>query len=221
MQVTYSTTGTPTNNLWQMLQDYCESSETTFVNDIPKFIQTAESRIYNAVNLPILRNNVIGALTVGNKYLACPTGWLSTYSIAVSVSGAYAFLLNKDVNFIREAFPDPTVLGQPTHYAQFDDDTLIIGPTPDLAYVTEMHYKAYPESITVATSGQSWLGDNFGDVLLYGSLREAYVFQKGEEDMMKAYNGLYEESLSYLKLVGDGEDRRDAYRSGQVRVATQ
>jgi hypothetical protein len=221
MQVTYSTTATPTNNLWQLLQDYCETNEPTFVGDIPKFIQTAEARIYNAVNLPVLRNNVTGALTVGNKYLMCPTGWLSTYSIAVVVSGVYSYLLNKDVNFIREAFPDPTALGQPTHYAQFDDDTLILGPTPDIAYPTEMHYKAYPQSITVASSGQTWLGDNFGDVLLYGSLREAYVFQKGEADMIQAYNGLYEESLSYLKLVGDGEDRRDAYRSGQVRVATQ
>lgn len=221
MQVTYSATTTPVNNLWQLLQDYCETSEATFVGDIPKFIQTAETRIYNAVNLPVLRNNVTGALTVGNKYLSTPSGWLSTYSLAVVVSGVYQYLLNKDVNFIREAFPDPTVLGAPTHYAQFDEDTLIIGPTPDLAYTSEMHYKALPESITVATTGRTWLGDNFGDVLLYGSLREAYVFQKGEEDMMKAYNGLYEESLSYIKLVGDGEDRRDAYRSGQVRIATQ
>lgn len=222
MQVTYSATSTIlNNNLWQLLQDYCETNETTFVNDIPKFVQTAEARIYNAVNLPVLRNNVTGALTVGNKYLSCPTGWLATYSIAVVVAGAYVYLINKDVNFIREAFPDPTLLGQPTHYAQFDEDTLILGPTPDLAYASEMHYKAIPESITVASSNQTWLGDNFGDVLLYGSLREAYTFQKGEEDMMQKYDALYMESLSFLKLVGDGEERRDAYRSGQVRISPQ
>ena len=220
MQVTYTVGDVSPDNLWQLVQDYCETSETNFVTDIPKFVQAAEARIYNTVDLPVLRNNVTGTASVGVPYLSAPTGWLATYSLAViDGSGNYNYLLNKDVNFIRESFPAPTTQGMPTHYAVFDSNTFLLGPTPDSGYTFELHYKAYPVSIVTAVN--TWLGDNFGEVLLYGTIREAYSYQKGEQDTAAKYDALYMESLSNLKLLGDGADHRDAYRSGQLRVPQQ
>lgn len=204
--------------LSQAIQDYCENVESTFVSQIPTFVQLAEERIYNSVQLPAIRKNVTGTMTSGNKYITLPTDWLATFSVTVidPATNAQTFLLDKDVNFIRESFPDPDVTGIPTHYAQFDDNSLILGPTPDSAYGVELHYYYYPESIVTAST--SWLGDNFESVLLYGSLREAYLFMKGEQDIVAYYEEKYKESLMLLKMLADGKNRRDAYRSGQTRV---
>jgi hypothetical protein len=201
-----------------LIQDYTENSESSFVSNIPTFVQLAEERIYNTVQIPAIRKNQTGTLTASNKYLTLPTDWLATFSLAVidPTTQAQTFLLNKDVNYIREAFPTPSSTGTPTHYAQFDQNTLILGPSPDLAYAVELHYYYYPESIVTAST--SWLGDNFETVLLYGSVREAYQYMKGEGDLTAQYEAKYQEALELLKQLGDGKDRQDAYRSGQVRV---
>jgi hypothetical protein len=202
--------------LVQAIQDYTETSETTFVSNIPNFVQLAEERIYNTVQLPALRKNVTGTATTGNKYLSLPSDWLADYSIAIiQTDGSYEFLLNKDVNYIREAYPTPSSTGLPKHYAIFDANTFILGPTPDANYSVEMHYFYYPQSIVAANT--TWLGDNFESVLLYGALREAVIYQKGEQDMVNYYEQKYQESLALLKQLGDAKDRMDAYRSGQVR----
>ena len=201
------------------IENYCENTESLFVSSIPTFVQLAEERIYNTVQLPAIRKNQTGAMTGGDKYLTLPTDWLATFSLAVidPVTSAQSFLLNKDVNYIREAYPTPSSTGTPAHYAQFSDTSLIVGPTPDANYGVELHYYYYPESIV--TAGTSWVGNNFETVLLYGSLREAQVFMKGEADIIANYEAKYQESLALLKVLGDGKDRRDAFRSGQARVA--
>jgi hypothetical protein len=204
------------------LADNTVVSSTTQIN---RFIQQAEQRIYNTVQFPSLRKNVTGVMAYNNKYLNCPLDFLSTYSIAfVDTDGSYVYLLNKDVNFIREAYPKPTDLGSPKYYALFGPQsgnaaelTFIIGPTPDASYSVELHYYYYPESITTATT--TWLGDNFDTVLLYGSLVEAYTYMKGEADMIALYDGKYKEALALAQRLGDGLERSDAYRSGQYRVA--
>ena len=190
----------------------------TSVEQINTFIELAEERVYNSVQIPAIRKNQTGYMTQGNKYLSLPSDWLATFSLAVinPTTSAQSFLLNKDVNFIREAFPVPSDTGTPTHYAQFTDSSLILGPTPDASYQVELHYYYYPE--TIVTAGSTWLGNNFETVLLYGALREAAVFIKAEADMVANYEGKYQESLGLLKQLGDGKDRRDAYRSGQVRI---
>ena len=206
------------------IQDYAETFEQVFVNNIPNFVQLAEERIYNAIELPSLRKNVTGSLTANNKYLALPGDFLSVFSLAViNAAGEYEYLLNKDVNFIRQAYPQPTDTGIPKYYAIFGPNsssvnelTIILGPTPDTTYSVEFHYFYYPESIV--TAGTSWVGDNFESALLYGALREAVIFQKGEQDMVAYYEKMYTESLGLLKNLGDGKLRRDAYRSGQLRL---
>ena len=198
------------------IQSYTENTFQTV--DINTFITQAEQRIYNSVQLPALRKNVTGSLTAGNKYLAIPTNWLSTFSLAViNANNEYLYLLNKDVNFIRQSFPDTDsdFYGEPQYYAVFDNSAFIVGPTPDASYDVELHYFYYPESIT--TAGTSWLGDNFSSVLLYGSLLEAYQYMKGEQDVMAGYQKRYDDAMILLKQLGDGRDRQDAYRSGQVR----
>ena len=211
MQLTYA-------QLVTAIENYTQNTEPTFVANIPDFVQLAEERVYNSVQIPAIRKNQIGNLTVDNKYLSLPTDWLATFSLAVTdpTTGAEYFLLDKDVNFIREAYPVPTAFGTPAYYAQFDVNTLILGPTPDQAYTVELHYYYYPASIV--TAGTSWLGNNFAEVLLYGSLREAYLFMKGEADIIQNYEQKYQEGMTLLKQLGDGKNRRDAYRSGQVRV---
>ena len=204
--------------LTTLIQQYCESTETSFVANIPTFVQLAEERVYNSVQIPAIRRNQIGTLTIGNKYLTMPSDWLATFSLAAidPVTNAQEFLLDKDVNFIRQSYPDPDDQGKPKYYAIFDDNTFILGPTPDLAYQVEMHYYYYPQSIV--TAGTSWLGDNFENVLLYGSLREASPYLKGEADMMQYYEQKYQEAVQQLARLGDGLNRRDSYRSGQVRL---
>jgi hypothetical protein len=199
--------------------------------DVNLFITQAEQRIYNSVQFPSLRKNVNGVMSVGNKYLSCPGDFLAPYSIAIypaSGTGDYLYLLNKDVNFMREAYPNPSVTGKPRHYALFgptvtgttitNELSFILGPTPDANYNAELHYYYYPESITTVSSGQTWLGDNFDSVLLYGSLVEAYTYMKGEQDMMALYNQKFAQAIALAKRLGDGLERRDAYRSGQLRV---
>jgi hypothetical protein len=183
---------------------------------IDTFIQQAEQRIYNTVQLPALRKSVTGNCTASNKYLAMPSDWLAMFSLAIiRADDTQEYLLNKDVEFIRAMFPDPNDTGEPTHYAIFDNNTMILGPTPDLSYNMEMHYYGYPTSIV--TAGTTWLGDNFDSALLYGSLLEAYTFMKGEADVIGTYKARYDEALALLKALGDGKDRQDTYRSGQVR----
>ena len=204
-------------------------TENTFPTaDINVFIKQAEQRIYNTVQIQNLRKNVTGITTASNKYLACPDDFLSTYSLAAisPTTGAYTYLLNKDVNFIREAYPKPTTTGSPKFYALFGpavvssvittELTFIIGPTPDAAYSMELHYYYYPESIVTAST--TWLGDNFDSALLYGTLVEAYTYMKGEQDMVLLYNTKFGEALVQLKRLGDGLERSDAYRSGQARI---
>jgi hypothetical protein len=206
------------SELVSAIQDYTEN--TFSAADINIFIKQAEQRIYNTVQLPALRKNVTGNTTASNKYLAAPSDWLATFSMAiVSASGSYSYLLNKDVNFIREAYPAPTDTGAPEYYALFDQNTFILGPTPNSSYTVELHYFYYPESIVTANT--TWLGNNFDSALLYGSLLEAYTYMKGESDMVALYKQRYDEALALLKQLGDGKDRQDAYRSGQVRYKVQ
>jgi hypothetical protein len=290
------------------IQDYTQNYETNFVANIPTFLQQTETRVYNTVLLPALRKNVTGGVLAGNKYLSCPTDFLSTFSLAViNTDGSYEYLLDKDVNFIRAAFPNPSDQGIPQYYSLFgptvansiptNELSFILGPTPDITYDVELHYYYYPTSIvpgvitllgtltggsgytngvfyntpltggsgsgalativvsagvvtsvtltnggfqylvgdslsatslggtnfsipvttTNATSGTSWLGDNYDPVLLYGSLVEAYIFMKGEQDMMTYYQAKYQEALQQLIRLGGALERGDAYRDGQYK----
>jgi len=200
-------------------------TENTFTsNQLAMFTQQAEQKIYNTVQLPNLRKNVTGVTAPSNKYLSCPGDFLSVYSMAVYPTGGnYTYLLNKDVNFIREAYPNPTDTGTPAYYAIFGPQTsniteltFVLGPTPDAIYNVELHYYYYPESIV--TAGTTWLGDNFDSALLNGALMEAIRFMKGEQDLIAVYKGMYDNAMVLLKQLGDGKDRQDAYRSGQTRV---
>lgn len=201
----------------------------TSTEQINTFITQAEQRIYNTVQFPSLRKNVTGTISLNNKYLSCPSDFLSTYSMAViNADGSYGYLLNKDVNFIRESYPNPTDTGTPAYYALFGplstnetELSFILGPTPDAAYSVELHYFFYPESITTTASGTTWLGDNLDSVLLYGSLVEGYTFLKGEPDIIAFYEKKYQDALVLAKRLGDGLERQDAYRSGQARVPVQ
>ena len=203
-------------NLKANIQDSCEN---TFTDDqLALFTDQAEQKIYNTVQIPALRRNVSGALTSGNKYLSTPTDFLYTYSLAVlDSSSVHTFLINKDVNFIREAYPNPATTGVPVHYAYFDEDSFILGPTPNAALNVELHYGYYPESIV--TAGTTWLGDEFDSALLNGALLEAIRFIKGEQDMVANYEKLYVHAIGLLKNLGDGKLREDAYRAGQYRQA--
>lgn len=189
----------------------------TGTEQVNTFIQEAERRIYNSVQILALRKNMVGNTTANNPYLTVPSDWLANFSLAViePVSGEYTYLLNKDVNYIRQAFPSPTATGRPSHYAMFDDDSYILGPTPNLDYDVELHYFYYPPSIV--TSGTSWLGDNFDPALLYGSLLEAYTFMKGEPDVIASYEKRYNEAMAMLKTLSEGKNRQDMYRTEQVR----
>ena len=219
------------STLFQTIQAYAENNfpdtvvatttatTTSFLtkDQVDTFIRQAEQRIYNSVNLPVMRENVTGNCTSGNRFLTTPTDWLSTFSLArINADGSYDYLLNKDVEFIRESFPIPATTGAPTHYAIFDENTFILGPTPDADYTMELLYYAYPASIV--TSSTTWLGTNFDSVLLYGSLLEAYAFMKGEQDVNSNYISRYNEALAMLKQLGEGKDRQDTYRTTQARV---
>lgn len=197
------------------IQDICEQ---TFTEDqLAMFTKQAEQKLYATVELPALRKNQTGSFTSGNKYLTMPTNMLYVYSLAViDGDGDYVFLLNKDVNFIREAYPTPLSAGMPKHYAIFDQTSFIVGPTPDASYAAEIHFSYYPESIV--TAGTTWLGTEFDSALLNGALVEAIRFQKGEADMVAMYEKLYVQAVELLKNLGDGKLRQDMYRDGQVKV---
>jgi len=231
--------------LYNTIQSYTEnqfpavylasSSTVSTTTQINTFITQAEQRIYNSVQFPSIRKNQYSAITANNKYVSLPNDFLSVYSLALVTgvtgadldTGTFEYLLNKDVNFIRQAYPTPNSTGEPKYYALFgptivssaitNELSLILGPTPDATYYVELHYYYYPESITTVASGQTWLGDNFDTVLLYGSLVEAYTFMKGEVDIITGYNQKYMEALALAKRLGDGMERQDAYRSGQYR----
>ena len=211
------------------IKSYTQNYEDDFVASIPTFVTQAETRIYNTVQIPALRKNVTGLTTDGNKYLSCPSDFLSVFSMAViDGTGNYEYLLNKDVNFMRASYPNPNTEGLPKYYALFgptvtnntitDELSFILAPTPDAAYSVELHYFYLPESITVAPDGRTWLGDNYDPVLLYGSLVEAYIFMKGEADIMAAYEKKYQDALMQLNRLGTGLERGDAYRDGQAKI---
>jgi len=212
--------------LTQAIEDYTENYETSFIANIPVFVAQAEQRIYNMVQFPSLRKNMTGVVSTTTPYLSAPSDYLATYSLAVvDASGNYEYLLNKDVNFIRQAYPKASDTGLPKYYALFGPTvsgstittelSFMVGPKPDANYTVELHFFYYPESIVTAST--TWLGDNFDTVLLYGSLVEAYTYMKGETDMMQLYDGKYKEAVALAKRLGDGLERRDAYRSGQYR----
>ncbi len=214
-----------------------DSSTLSSTAQINRFIEQAEQRIYNTVQFPSIRKNMFSSITANNKYVSLPDDFLSVYSLALVTgatgspinldTGTFEYLLNKDVNFIRQAYPTPNSTGEPKYYALFgptingatitNELSLILGPTPDASYYVELHYYYYPESIV--TAGTTWLGDNFDTVLLYGSLVEAYLYMKGEADVMGFYELKYKEALALAKRLGDGMERQDAYRSGQYRQA--
>jgi hypothetical protein len=196
------------------IQDICEQTFTDA--QLAMFTEQAEQKIYATVELPALRKNQTGTMTSGNKYLTMPSGMLYVYSLAVITAGSYSYLLNKDVNFMREAYPDPSSTGVPKHYAIFDQNTFILGPTPNSSYSAEIHFGYYPESIV--TAGTTWLGNEFDSALLNGALVEAIRFQKGEPDLVASYEKLYVQAIALLKNLGDGKLRQDMYRDGQVRV---
>ena len=227
--------------LFQTIKNYCENEfpSTTFTGSdgtttvitasdtqVNTFITEAETRIYNAVNIPTLRRNVTGTLTAGNQYLSLPTDWLSAYSVAIyttDYSTPFTYLLNKDVNFIREAYPTPTVTGTPKYYSLFGTQytnvnalSCLLGPTPDLNYQVEMHYFYYPPSIV--TSGTSWVGNNYDPILLYGALMEASIYMKAEQDIITLYAAKYQEALGELRRMCDALERGDAYRDGQTKL---
>lgn len=197
------------------VQDICE---VTFTDaQLALFTEQAEQKIYNTVQIPALRKNVSGVMTSSNEYLSTPSDFLYVYSLAVvDGSGNFTFLLNKDVNFIREAYPSSSSTGTPKHYALFDNDTILLGPTPNSGFTTQLHYGYYPQSIVVA--GTTWLGEEFDSALLNGTLVEAIRFMKGEPDMIALYEKMYASAMALLKILGDGKLRSDTYRSGQARL---
>jgi len=213
-------------SLKQQVSDLLENTETMFMANMPQFFQTAELAIYNSVNIPVLRKNVTGTMTTGNKYISCPLDFLSVYSLAViDALGKYTYLLDKDVSFMREAYPTPTVTGLPKFYALFgpsitdlNELTLITAPTPDANYAVELHYNYNPESITVAATGTTWLSDTFSNVLFYGAVRQANLFMKGESDLTGYYESQYQEALAQFTRLCAGLERGDAYREGQKKI---
>ena len=198
------------------IQDYTQNSETTFVNNLSNFITDTEEKILKTVNLPVFRKNVSGTMTSGNSYLSAPSDFLTPFSLALDNSG-YEYLMFKEVNFIREAYPVSSTTGVPKYYALFDDDSFILGPTPNANFTVELHYVYRPTSITTSADGTSWLGTNAPDALLYGSLVQAYSFMKGEADLIANYTQQYNEALSRLKVFAEGRSTKDAYRTGIIR----
>lgn len=201
--------------LKQAIQDYCENQETTFVNNLDGFIEACEQRIFTTVDLEYFRRNQTGATTSGNQYLNAPSDYLASFSLSVEVSGDKQFLLQKDVNFIQEFWPDVTDTGIPRYYARFDTTNFIVAPTPNGAYTAELHYYYRPTSLTAGgNSGTTWLSTNAPNSMLYGSLVEAYTFMKGEKDLMELYNGRFLESLGRIKDLAEARENADSYRRG-------
>tara|TARA_R100000995_G_C3456788_1_gene111009 strand:- start:40 stop:681 length:642 start_codon:yes stop_codon:yes gene_type:complete len=207
------------SELKSLIQNYLQNTETTFVSDLPNLIKQAEERILKTVNLPVFKKNVSGTLTTGNQYLSTPSDFLDNFSLSYTNTNAQTFLLYKDVNFIREAYPNATTTGTPKHYALFDDTTFIVGPTPSSDFIVELHYFYRPASITAGTdSGTTWLSTNAINALLYGTLLESYVYMKGEPDLMVQYERRFLEALARLKNLGEGDNTVDTYRDDVIRV---
>jgi hypothetical protein len=203
--------------LKNLIQNYLQNSETSFTTYLPDIIKQAEDRILENVQLPVFRKNQVGSLSSSNQYLGIPTDFLAPYSLSFTNSSNQTFLINKDVNWIRELYPNASTTGEPEYYAIFDNDYFIVAPTPDSAYNVELHYFYRPASITAGSdSGTTWLSTNAPSALLYACLLEGYVYMKGEQDMMSVYNTRYESALGRLKVLGEGRDRNDAYRAGQL-----
>lgn len=208
--------------LTEAIQQYCENYEASFVANIPLFVRQVEERIHRALMIPELRKNVTGNMTANNRYVARPADFLSLFSFAViDTTGAYSYLIDKDMNFIREAYPDPTTTGMPRYYAQYDGDVptatgnFIIGPTPDQSYNIELQYYYDPPSIVDA--GTSWLGEHAETALFYGCLVEAYTYMKGDGDVMSVYKSRYDDALAGMGII-DVRSKRDSYRDGDMRV---
>jgi|TARA_R100000008_G_scaffold83933_2_gene70126 hypothetical protein len=207
------------SELKSLIQDYLQNTETSFVSNIANIIKQAEERILKTVKLPVFRKNVSGSLTSGSQYLATPTDFLDNFSLSITNSSEQSFLLFKDVNFIREAYPNASTTGVPKHYALFDDTTFIVGPTPNASFTAELHYFYRPTSITAGSdSGTTWLSTNARNALLYGSLIEGYIYMKGDADLMQQFEQRYMESISRLKSLAEGDNTVDTYRDDAIRV---
>jgi hypothetical protein len=200
------------------IQDYCENQETTFVNNLDTFIESAEERIFQSVGLTYFRRNQTANLTTSNQYLNMPSDFLAPFSLSITVSGSKKFLDFKDVNFLQEFAPNASTTGEPRYYASFDEDNFLIAPTPDSGYAVELHYYYRPASLTAqGASGTTWLSVNAPQAMLYGSLIAAYTFMKGEPDVLQNYNAQFVEAVGRLKNLGEGRETSDAYREGLVR----
>ena len=203
--------------LKQAIQDYTQNTETTFVNNLPLFIRLAEERILKNVQLNLFRKNATANATASNKYLACPPDFLAPFSLSYEVSGSKTFIEFKDVSFLQTYTPDATTTGTPRYYGQFDVDNFILAPTPASNYVMELHYFYRPASLTAgAESGTTWLSINAELTMLYGALVEAYIFMKGEQDVMAMYNQKFQESLVGIKMLGEAKETTEEYRVGKV-----
>ena len=207
------------SELKSLIQDYLQNTEATFVADLPTIIKQAETRILKTVKLPVFRKNVTGSLTSGNQYLSTPTDFLDNFSLSITNSSSQEFLLFKDVNFVREAYPNASTTGVPKHYALFDNTSFIVGPTPGSGYTVELHYFYQPDSLTAGSdSGTTWLSTNAENALLYGCLVEAYTYMKGEPDLMGTYEKRYDQALARLKTLGEGDNKVDSYRDDSQRI---
>ena len=206
------------DQLKQAIQDYTENDETSFVTNLPVFIRQAEERILKNVQLSLFRKNVSGAMSASNKYLACPSDFLAPFSLSfVDGSSDHQFLEFKDADFVQTFNPDATTTGNPRFYAVFDVDNFILGPTPDSSYAVELHYFYRPASLTAgAGSGTTWLSENAEIAMLYGSLMEAYIYMKGEPDMMQQYEKRLMEAIQGMKMLGEAKEVTDEYRTGMV-----
>ena len=203
--------------LKKAIKDYTENTEVSFVSHLSDFVKATEQRIFTTVDLEVFRKNATGVLSSGNQFLGMPTDFLAAFSVSITNSSTKEFLLQKDVNYLQEAYPDSSVTGVPKYYARFDEDSFIIAPTPNANFTAELHYEYTPTSITTSADGTSWLGTNASDCLLYGSLVEAYTFMKGEPDVLTNYQNRFNEAVSRLKNLGEGKNTKDNYRSGPVR----
>lgn len=204
--------------LYQAIQDYLQYSDPVFLSNLNLIIRQAEDRIYQSVQAPVNRKNATSTLVAGNQYVGAPTDMLSVASFAIISGTSYTFMLPREVGFIREAYPFPGTTGAPKVYAFFDQTSFILGPTPDTTYSVELNYHAKPTSITTSTTGTSWIGDNFESILLSACILEAYIFLKGDNDLITLYDTRYKEALSTFQLLGEGLDERDSFRSGSKRT---
>jgi hypothetical protein len=198
------------------VQDFVQSTETSFVNNLPLFIRLAEERIMKNVRLNLFQKNASGSTTAGNKYVASPTDFLAPISLSLTIGGKQTFLLLKNADFVQEYIRD-SVSGEPVYFGQYDVDNLILAPIPDSAYALEMHYLYRPNSLTVGgDSGTTWLSENAEVALLYGTLVEAYTYLKGDQDLMVLYSQRFAEALQRLKNLGEGLETTDEYRTGKL-----